>query len=343
VSTGGTEQSGGNAATGGTAKTGGTTGTGGGAGQVGGRGGTSGTGGSSSTSSTPGGIDAGTVAGDGKSPGCGKAPGIDSSKYNNGNPMSITAAGWTRRYILSVPTNYDNTKPYKFVLGIHALDSNDKTVYSWDYYGLKSLSNNTTIFAAPNGQKSGSPCSGTGTGESGCGWPNSSGKDMALMDAVVKEVTENFCVDMNHIYATGWSYGASMSYEVGCERPLGGPTATANWGVRGIAIYSVAQMSGSCKPTIPIGYYLSHGTNDTVLNYDGGVNLTKNFATTNGCTWATPPKASGSHVCTNLSGCKAGYDTEFCSFVGGHTPFPDSGNQSSSWGPAEVWKFLSKF
>jgi poly(3-hydroxybutyrate) depolymerase len=76
------------------------------------------------------------------------------------------------------------------------------------------------------------------------------------MDAVVKQVTDNFCVDTNHIYATGWSYGASMSYEVGCERPLGGPTATATWGVRAVANYSVAQMSGSCKPSTsyPVAY-----------------------------------------------------------------------------------------
>jgi poly(3-hydroxybutyrate) depolymerase len=364
---GGVVGTGGSSASGGTTSkpgTGGATASGGNSGPAGGNGGHPGTGGSSASggttsqpgtgggpasggnpgrdggSATGGAIDGGGSTPAGQSTGCGKTSTITSSQYNNGNPISITVNGSQRRYILSVPTNYDNTKPYKFVLGIHALDSNDKTVYSWGYYGLQSLSNNTVIFAAPNGVKNNSPCSGTGTGESGCGWP-SGNNNMELMDAVVKQVTDNFCVDMNHIYATGWSYGASMSYEVGCERPLGGTKAT--WGVRAIALYSVAQMSGSCKPSIPIGYYLSHGTNDTVLSYDGGVNLTKNYATTNGCTWATPPKASGSHICTNLSGCKTGYETEFCSFVGGHTPFPDSGNQSSSWGPAEVWKFFSQF
>jgi len=287
-------------------------------------------------------IDGGGTPTTGKSAGCGKTSTITSSQYNNGTPIAITVNGSQRRYILNVPTNYDNTKAYKFVLAIHALNSNDKSVYSEKYYGLLPLSNNTVIFAAPNGVNGSTPCSGTGTGDSGCGWP-AGNNNMQLMDAVVKQVTDNFCVDTDHIFATGWSYGASMSYEVGCERPLGGPTATANWGVRAIAIYAVAQMSGSCKPSIPIGYYLSHGTNDTVLNYDGGVNLTKAFATTNGCTWATPAKASGSHICTNLTGCKSGYETEFCSFVGGHTAYPDSGNESSSWGPAEVWKFLGQF
>ena len=313
----------GGAATGGTPGTGGTAGAGTGGTAMGG---TSGTG--TGTSGT--------------SAGCGKTSTITSSQYNNGNPISITVNGSQRRYILSVPTNYVNTTPYKFILGIHALNSNDKSVYSEKYYGLQPLSNNTVIFAAPNGVNGSTPCSGTGVGDSNCGWP-AGNNNIQLMDAVVKAVTDNFCVDMNHIYATGWSYGASMSYEVGCERPLGGPTATATWGVRAIAIYAVRQMSGSCKPTIPIGYYLSHGINDSVLGYDGGVSLTQTYATANGCTWATPPKASGSHICTNLTGCKTGYPVEFCSFVGDHTAYPDSGNASSSWGPAEVWKFLGQF
>jgi poly(3-hydroxybutyrate) depolymerase len=217
-------------------------------------------------------------------------------------------------------------------------------MYNWQYYGLLPLSNDTAIFAAPNGQKNGSPCSGTGDGDSGCGWPNSSGQDMALVDAVVAQVEENFCVDTNRIFATGWSYGGSMSYEVGCERPLG-KTGSATWGVRAIAIYSAAQMSGSCKPSTPIGFYASHGTHDGVLNYDSmGLPLAQNFAKANGCTWATPTKVtSGTHVCANLTGCKTGAPLEFCSFNGDHTPFPDNGQSSGSWGPQEAWKFLSQF
>jgi poly(3-hydroxybutyrate) depolymerase len=247
-----------------------------------------------------------------------------------------------RRYILQIPANYDSSKPYKFILALHARDSNDKTMHDWKYYGLQPLSENTTIFAAPNGVLNGKPCSGTGVGESGCGWPSG---NIPLIDAVAKQVTESFCVDMNHIFAVGWSYGASMSYEIGCQRPLGGPTATANWGVRAIALYSGAQMSGNCKPSTsnPVAFFEAHGTNDNVLGYDGGLNLAKNWATANGCGAFNPARASGAHICTNATGCKTGYDTEFCSFVGGHTPYPDSGTANGSWGPAEVWKFFSKF
>jgi poly(3-hydroxybutyrate) depolymerase len=325
---------GGNPGTGGTViGTGGKPGTGGGPGTGGnpGTGGTPGTGGSTGGAS-------------GRSAGCGQGPGIPASQYNTGTPISITAGGLTRRYVLNIPTNYDNTKPYQLVLALHALDGNDKQMYAWQYYGLLPLSNNTAIFAAPNGMKSGSPCTGTGSGESGCGWPNTAGQDMALMDAVIKQVEDNFCVDTNRIVATGWSYGASMAYEVGCERPLSN-VGSAGWGVRAIAIYSGAQMSGSCKPSTgtPVAFYESHGINDSVLSYNGGVTLAQNFANADGCTWATPAKASGSHICTTISGCKSDYPVEFCSFVGDHTPFPDSGLQSSSWGPAEAWGFLSQF
>jgi poly(3-hydroxybutyrate) depolymerase len=357
--TGGKSESGGTKSTGGAGETGGATGidaaigTGGGGGRDGGvirdggpadrsaTGGGSGAGGTPTGGSTGSGIDGGSTSG--KSAGCGKTSTI--TQFNNGTPISITVGGKQRRYILNVPKNYDNTKPYKLVLTIHQLDGNDKQMFNWQYYGLLPLSNDTAIFAAPNGQKGGSPCSGTGDGDSGCGWPNSSGQDMALVDAVEAQVAENFCVDTNHIFATGWSYGASMSYEIGCERPLGGPgTGDGSWGVRAIAIYSVAQMSGSCKPSTPIGFYLSHGTHDSVLGYSGGITLAQNYGKTNGCTWATPTQvSSGAHVCTNEAGCKTGYPVEVCSFNGDHTPFPDNGQSSGSWGPQEAWKFLSQF
>lgn len=300
-------------------------------------------GGSSSGGTSAQSTGGGTAENSGKSAGCGKASAITSGQYNNGQPISITAGGKQRRYILNVPSGYDNSKPYRLVVVYHQLDGNDKQMYNWQYYGLLPLSNNSTIFVAPNGQKNGSPCSGTGDGDSGCGWPNSGDSDLALADAVVAQIEENFCIDKTRIFATGWSYGGSMSYRTACSRPQGGTAAP--WGVRGIAVYSAAQLSGNCTPSKPVAYFHAHGTRDGVLNYDSmGMPLAQNFAKANGCTWATPTKVtSGAHVCTNLAGCTDGYPLEFCSFNGDHTPFPDNGQAQGSWGPAEAWKFISQF
>ena len=275
--------------------------------------------------------------GTGKSAGCGKAPTIASSNYNNGHHIAITAANMQREYILNVPTNYDNTKPYKLVIAYHELNGNDDEMYKNQYYHLLPLSNNTAIFVAPNGQQSNQNC----TKASGCGWPNPSNTDLQLADALVAQIEENFCVDTNRIFATGWSYGGSMSYKTACERPLGG---VANGFVRAIAVYSGSQLSGNCTPSKPVAYYASHGTHDSVLNYDNGVGLAQNFAKANGCTWATPTKVtSGAHVCTNLMGCPTGYPLEFCSFNGDHTPDPDNGQSGSSWEYQNVWTFFSQF
>jgi len=169
--------------------------------------GNSGTGGMSTT--TP-----------GMSAGCGKAPTIASSMYNNGTRIPIMAANMQRRYILNVPTDYNNAKPYRLIIAFHQLNGNDVQMYNNKYYHLMNLdTDHTTIFVAPNGQSNGAPCAGTGNGESGCGWPNGSSADVALADAVVQQVEDNFCIDTNRIFANGWSFGGAMSYETALRAP----------------------------------------------------------------------------------------------------------------------------
>ena len=328
----------------------GTGGTGPGTGGAGGKGtggtGPGGAGGKGTGGSATGGAGgSGTgVGGSGSmSSGCGKAPGIASSNYNNGHHIAITVGGMAREYILNVPTNYDNTHPYKFVIAYHELNGNDDEMYKYQYYHLLPLSQNSTIFVAPNGQQNNANC----TQASGCGWPNPSDTDMKFADAVVAQIEENFCVDTGRIFATGWSYGASMSEQTACERPLSGAGATNPWGVRAIAVYSVAYLSNTdnCKATSskPVAYYASHGTNDTVLQYSGGVSIAQTWAAADGCTAATPTQATGNHVCTNFMGCAAGYPVEFCSFVGPHTPDPTDPGGGTSWEYQNVWTFLSQF
>jgi poly(3-hydroxybutyrate) depolymerase len=315
----------------GTATQGGRGGRGGGAGGA--------SGGQAGASSGAGGMSAGSGAGGastGKSAGCGKTPTIASSMYNNGQHISITAASMQRRFILNVPANYDNTHPYKLVIAYHELNGNDDEMYKNKYYHLLPLSKDTTIFVAPNGQKNNASCSDA----SGCGWPNPNNSDLELADAVVAELEDNFCIDTTRIFATGWSYGGSMSYKTACERPLGGDKGF----VRAIAVYSGSQLSGNCTPTKPVAYFASHGTHDSVLNYSNGVGLAQNFAKADGCTWATPTSvSSGAHVCTDEMGCSAGYPVKFCSFNGDHTPDPDNGQSGSSWVYQDVWDFFSQF
>ena len=311
-------------------------------------GGTMGTGGSATDGGNggTGKADAGGT-GSGMSAGCGKMPTIPSSQYNNGHHIAITVGSMAREYILNVPTNYDQSHPYKLIIAYHELNGNDDEMFRNQYYHLLPLANNTAIFVAPNGQQNNANCTQAG----GCGWPNPNNTDLAFADALVAQIEQTFCVDTDRIFATGWSFGGSMSYKTACERPLGG---VANGYIRAIAVYSGSQLSGNCTPTKPVAYYASHGTADAVLCYDqtrtagctvgNGVSLAQNFSMANGCTFMTPTKVtSGNHVCTSMTGCMTGYPVEFCSFNGPHTPDPTDPGQRTSWEYQNVWDFLSQF
>ena len=168
------------------------------------------------------------------SAGCGKTPTIPSSMYNNGSTIAITAANRQRRYILNVPTNYDNTKPYKLIIAWHQLDGNDKQMYANGYYHLLNLSRTARSSWRPTGQRMARPARGLETGTAGADGPTRAIQDLALGDAVVAQIEENFCVDTNGSSRTVGATGAAMSYQHACARPLGGDARF----LRAVAAYS---------------------------------------------------------------------------------------------------------
>ncbi|HYD40642.1 MAG TPA: malectin domain-containing carbohydrate-binding protein [Anaeromyxobacter sp.] len=259
----------------------------------------------------------GSTGGTRPSAGCGTA-----RTLQNG---TITLNG--RTYILRVPDNYNNTNPYRLVVAYHWLGGTAQNVAGGNYYGLLPLSNNSTIFVAPMG---------TGSG-SGTGWPNTNGQDLAFTDAILNQVQNGLCIDLNRIFATGFSYGAGMSYAIACDR--------ANV-FRGVALYAGGLLSGCSNGTLPIAYYHAHGLGDTVLSISGGRSMRDRFVRNNGCTAQNPPEpasGSGTHVCTNYQNCAAGRPVRWCAFDGGHVFDPRDRNQSSSWVPQDVWTFISQF
>jgi hypothetical protein len=56
--------------------------------------------------------------------GCGRAPALTSGTH------SLQSNGTTRSYILRLPDNYDNTRPYRLIFGFHWLGGNANSVVS---------------------------------------------------------------------------------------------------------------------------------------------------------------------------------------------------------------------
>jgi poly(3-hydroxybutyrate) depolymerase len=260
------------------------------------------------------------------SAGCGKT-----RTLQNGT-IGIESNG-TRSYILRAPDNYDPNHPYRLVIAYHWMSGTAQDVAEGSgpsetvFYGLRDLANNSTIFVAPMGRGSGQ----------NTGWANAGGEDVAFTDAILAQVEAALCIDTTRIFATGFSYGAGMSYAVACARPDV---------FRGVALYSGALLSGCDGGTKPIAFYASHGLSDSVLDISAGRILRDHFVEVNGVTPQNPPEpdiGSGTHICTKYQGGSPQYPVVWCAFDGDHTPNPHDSGQGTSWNPPEVWDFISQF
>ncbi|MGW5560143.1 cellulose binding domain-containing protein [Micromonospora sp. NPDC003944] len=276
---------------------------------------------------TPGPVSAAEVSPLAATAGCGKAPTLGNGTY------TIQSSGKNRSFILKLPDGYDRNRQYRLVFGFHwwggtAVDvATGQTVQRdvWAYYGLLRLSNNSTIFVAPQGI--------------GNGWANSGGEDVTFVDDMLRRIEGDLCVDTTQRFSVGFSYGGAMSHALACARPTV---------FRAVAVQSSpGTLSGCSGGTQPIAYLGVHGIGDSITS---GRSLRDRFVRNNGCTAASPPEpraGSLTHTVYTYSGCRAGYPVAWAAFDGGHIAAPQDGaggdSGSRTWVPGEVWRFFTQF
>lgn len=305
--------------TGGTAASGGTPGkdagpaAGGVGGGASGSGGTTvrdgGTGGTPATGGSSGGVDSGTPGGAVPSAGCGKTPTL-----KNGN-INIDSGGASRMYVLKLPSNYDNNHPYRLILSYHGANGHATDIASGGFFGLSSLSNNSTIFIAPDGVNT--------------QW--AAPRDTTFTSDILKQVEADLCIDTTRIQLEGFSMGAAMVWSIACN-------------IKGTFRAAVGHSGGGvAAPTScdPIAYMGSGGTQESGGSQAG---QSDKFAKWDGCTITSfPNPPTGGHICSDYTGCSAGHPVRWCLFDAGHMPDPKDSGKSSSWMPADVWAFFSQF
>lgn len=251
------------------------------------------------------------------SAGCGKAPTLTNGEH------TIQTSGKNRSYILDVPQNYDRNHAYRLIFGFHWYGAGQGNVVGAQFYGLKPLSNGSTIFVSPQGLNA--------------GWGNAGGEDVTFVDDMVKQVEGDLCIDRSQLFTTGFSYGGAMSFRMACERPDV---------FRAAAVFSGGPISGPCPNPKPIAYLVSHGISD--MGLAGAAAARDGFAKANGCTMQTPPdpaKGSRTHISTDYAGCSAGHPVRWIAFDGGHdfTPTDNDAPDDKTYLPDETWKFFLRF
>jgi polyhydroxybutyrate depolymerase len=278
--------------------------TGGVGGMTGGVGGgmTGGAGGMMSTGGTGGAAPA-------MSAGCGKAdtPGSDT--------FTIDVAGLQREYIVKIPSGYDPNHAYKLIFTWHYLGGSAAGIaggFGGGYYGLESRSAGSAIFVSPEGIDA--------------AWPNTGGRDVAFGRAMVEWMRENYCIDNERIFSTGFSYGGIMSNTAGCGM--------------GDIFRAIAPMAGSGPRSFggggcmgEVAAILFHGQSDNVVSFASGQGSRDHWVEANGCSTMTMPGSPSQ--CVEYTGCNDGYPVVWCEYPGGHT--------QPSFGPDAIWTFFERF
>ena len=293
-----------------------------------------------------------------KSKGCDKNSSLNSiGTVENGKKYQINVGGKNRQFFITLPSNYDNTKPHKLLIANHCMGSKaeDFVHHSPDYdhptpyYGQQKLdTKGEYIFVAPQGNDN-----GTWNGK----------EDHQFVDEMITAMYDNYCIDTTRVFATGFSFGAMFTNSLAQDMQER---------LRAVAVYATADYNiwlpsaGSGRydaKDLPIAWMAVHGRNDGVCNYDRAKNsalpriLKRNGkADANGnftdASSEKPQENTGNtgHVCYDFKNVDPRFPVKFCSWPGGHQwTAHDNGSMSvgagwqETWVPEEVHKFFEQF
>ena len=177
--------------------------------------------------------------------------------YFNTNAQAIVHDNIDREYILYVPSSYDGTSAVPILFNFHGFGgSASQFMQEADMRSLAEA--DTFILVYPqgsclDGSSHWNPCPTGGDNKS-------TADDVGFFESMISEISSQYNLDMERIYAAGYSNGGMMAYGL------------ANY--KSDLIAAVASVSGTmlnCTgPTShPMPVVHLHGTSDGVVSYNG--------------------------------------------------------------------------
>lgn len=221
------------------------------------------------------------------SPGCGKA------EVEN-VPTIVTVNGVERNYLLTMPRRYTSREPSPLIIAFHGRTNSNERVRS--YMGLDRAGENYFI-AYP---------AGIDTGKGSFNWsdPGDKGanvRDVAFFDAMVKQIGERYCVDLDRIFVAGHSLGAWMANTVACAR--GGV-------VRGSATVGGNSVLTDCPG--PSAAMILNNPKDTLSPHKSAELVRDQRMKENACSDRNAPVEPSAFKCVAYEGCNMGSPVLWC-------------------------------
>lgn len=228
-----------------------------------------------------------------------------------------------RTVLLHMPSRYSDRTQTPLVLNLHGSESTAAAQES--FTGMNATSDKDGFIVA---YPQAAIAVGTGFDWNIPGQPLLGGSiapanapnDVAFLQQSIDVLEAGLCVDTTGIYVTGFSGGARMASQLGCD------LSTV---VAAIAPVSGLRFPSPCTATRPVPVIAFHGTADPVDPYDGNGHAywtysvqtaAQHWAAFEGC-MATPAvsQAQSEIRLSTYAGCKGGADVSLYTIVGeGH-------------------------
>ncbi len=171
---------------------------------------------------------------------------------------SFEFEGEEREYMIFIPDTYSESQKFPLVIYLHSLGWTPQK--DMEVTQLNQVADNNefmVVYPSAIGLNWNS-----GIGDR-VGWKTPDVNDVGFIDELIDTLSTSYSIDLDRIYATGWSNGGFMAYKLACQLSLR-IAAVASVG----GVLSTGTLS-DCNPLRPVPILHIHGTRDSTVPMDG--------------------------------------------------------------------------
>lgn len=170
---------------------------------------------------------------------------------------TFTSGDLTREYSLYLPESYDGNEAFPLVITLHGFLNSRQQIADWSKWGELAEEEN---FIAVFPQGAGTPTRWNAGNAGFIG--DYDVDDVAFIGGLIDALSRELCVDAAQIYVNGLSNGGGMTNRLACE--LSDVVAAV-----GTVSGAYTSWDEECTPTRPVPVIAFHGTEDTIVPFEG--------------------------------------------------------------------------
>jgi poly(3-hydroxybutyrate) depolymerase len=217
--------------------------------------------------------------------------------------QTVMVGGIPRTFVLYAPMKLDPNQPVPVVVVAHGYTMSGAMMFDITQYD-KIAEREGIVVAYPDGE--GVNPWNCGAGICGLGATvNAVGDDQAFMEALLKLIEDDQCIDHPHVFITGFSMGGYFSNETACVNPKFRAAGPHSGGT-----HDLSSCKTGHKPMI-----IFHVKTDSLIIYSCGQDARDQWVKHNGCmSGAGDVVQVKGGSCEYAKGCPADGQVALCSF-----------------------------